>query len=512
MTGTTTATGPLCPVCVKPSDSREGRCAKCGAALKLNSRYELRRLLGRGGQGQTFAAMDLDKGREVAIKELSLAYVRDWKTVNLFRREAQVLKGLKHQAIPNLIDYFEQERSGVTFFYLVQEFIEGRTLAQELEEGTRFSEEEVVGLALELLEVLDYLHGLSPPVIHRDIKPSNIMRDREGKLHLIDFGLVRDKSLPEGGSTMAVGTAGYAPLEQFAGYALPATDIYGLGATLVALLARKEASELIRPGDARLVFRSHVTISDWLAAILERMLEPDYKARYASAREVGRALKKPAVAPEEPRHEEPREPPQQKRGRMKGQLDLGTRENRELRKQAERERKQGRQKRGGRGGRGKGRDRKIQAPPPKPRRSWAKRGLMMGGLPAVILFLALFITPVCPYVAGVTMGFHKPVMEALNRCAEARELLGGDITVKPLGGGGCGRAQCGSGGGRANWSYPVSGSRGSGTYRFLAIDNSKGWRLVRGLLEIDGRKIDVVQCGKRSEASGGPVWPGGRAR
>ena len=281
---------PLCPICAEAVPAADDRCPRCQAGTRLHGRYVLERLLGSGGQGRTFAARDLQRDATVAVKELSLARVRDWKSVELFRREATVLAGLDHPGVPRLVESFEEERAGITFFYLVQELVPGESVAVALERGARWNEDQVRALADGVLEILEYLHGQSPPVIHRDIKPSNILQRPDGGITLVDFGLVRDVARPEGGSTMSAGTPGYAPPEQYAGRAVPATDLYALGATLVALLARRDPVDLLSPRTQRLAFRDHVTIGDDLARIVERLLEPDPTRRYETAAAVRRDL------------------------------------------------------------------------------------------------------------------------------------------------------------------------------------------------------------------------------
>ena len=288
--GTAEVEAPLCPVCAEAVPDALERCPRCQAGLRLHGRYLLRSLIGRGGQGRTFAAHDLERGRAVAVKELSLAHVRDWKSVELFRREATVLAGLDHPGVPRLVEYFEEERAGITFFYLVQELAPGESLAAALKHGERWSEVEARVLANQVLDILEYLHGQSPPVIHRDLKPSNILVRPDGAVTLIDFGLVRDVARPEGGSTMSAGTPGYAPLEQFSGRAVPATDLYALGATLVALLARREPVDLLSPRTQRLEYRDHVTVGEDLRRVLDRLLEPDPLRRYQTAAEVRQDL------------------------------------------------------------------------------------------------------------------------------------------------------------------------------------------------------------------------------
>jgi len=233
----------------------------------------------------------------VAIKILSLARVRDWKNVELFRRSAQVLAGLSHPAIPKLLEYFEETRAGFALYALVHELIEGETLAEVQKKGERFDEAAIRALAKELLSALGYLHGLQPPVIHRDLKPSNLMRRRDGRLVVIDFDLVRDVLRPDGGSTMSAGTPGYTPIEQYAGDATPATDLYAMGVTLLVLLSRQSPLQLRRSGEQRLDVRGHSRVSDQLTHVLEKLVEPEPGDRYQSAAEVLAALEAPKPKP-----------------------------------------------------------------------------------------------------------------------------------------------------------------------------------------------------------------------
>ncbi|MBI5486737.1 MAG: protein kinase [Deltaproteobacteria bacterium] len=290
----------LCPACGAELPAGAERCGGCGSEPLLRERYSMERFLGSGGQGRTYAGRDRQNGEQVAVKELSVARSRDWKMIELFRRSAEVVAKLEHPGIPQLVDYFEVERSGVTFYYLVQEFIDGESFAAQLAQGRRFDEAEAREIAREALGILRYLHGRTPPVVHRDVKPSNLMRRRDGRLVLIDFDLVRQHARPAGGSTLAIGTPGFAPLEQYVGEATPATDLYALGATLVALLSRKEPATLLDGRTARLAFRPHVNVGDSLAAILERLLEPDVRRRYATAEAVLADLEAEVVAPPRP--------------------------------------------------------------------------------------------------------------------------------------------------------------------------------------------------------------------
>src|SRR5690606_33941626 len=147
-------------------------------------------------------------------------------------REAEVLSGLRHPGIPRYRDYFASEESGD--YFLVMDRVEGRTLSKELGKPGSFDETRLRALMLGLLDILEYLHGRSPPVIHRDIKPANVIVDEQGRAHLVDFGGVRVATRLDGGSTV-VGTFGYMAPEQLHGDAGPAVDLYALGATIVAL-------------------------------------------------------------------------------------------------------------------------------------------------------------------------------------------------------------------------------------------------------------------------------------
>ena len=166
--------------------------------------------------------------------------------------------------------------------YLVLERLPGQNLQQSMKAGWRPTQQEVKRLAIQALEALVHLHQLAPPLIHRDIKPSNLIW-HEQQLYLIDFGAVQDMLRPEGSSTI-VGTFGYMAPEQFSGRAVPASDLYGLGATLVHLLSGKSPGEMPQQ-ELRLDFRPYVTCVERFAQWLERMLEPMMEYRFQSAQQ-----------------------------------------------------------------------------------------------------------------------------------------------------------------------------------------------------------------------------------
>ena len=239
-----------------------------------SGRYAVTKRLGGGGQGETLEAVDKRDGRLVAIKRFRIKGAESWKDVELAEREARVLSGLDHPSLPRYIEHFEESGS----LYLVMEKIEGNTL-REFARIQGFDQHAVVRLLNDVADVLEYLHRRSPPLIHRDIKPTNIIRRPDGAFVLVDFGSVRDCLKPEGGSTV-VGTFGYMAPEQFQGRALPATDIYGLGATALALLTSTEPEKLPHQGLAIDVERALGSrVDPRLVRVLQAMLVPDPDAR-----------------------------------------------------------------------------------------------------------------------------------------------------------------------------------------------------------------------------------------
>lgn len=251
----------------------------------IQERYRIQEILGQGGIGITYKAVDEQIQQPVAIKVLSLQQTKDWKIIELFEREARVLQNLNHPAIPKYLDYFQIDTPEDLYFYLVQELAEGQSLAELIENGWRPSETEVRSVAQQILKILTYLHQLNPPVIHRDIKPPNIIRQSDERVFLVDFGAVTNTyyQTMTAGSTV-VGTYGYMAPEQFRGQAKLATDLYGLGATLLFLLTHTSPADLPEKR-LKIDFRSAVNISEDLADWLEKMLEPAAEDRFASAKE-----------------------------------------------------------------------------------------------------------------------------------------------------------------------------------------------------------------------------------
>jgi len=259
---------------------------------RLNGQYEIVREIGRGGQAVTFLATDAD-GRELALKQLSLRGADSWKAVELFEREAQVLRNLSHDAIPAYVDSFHIENEAGTSFYLAQELVEGETL-QSMWDRDEFApvltQRQTLRLIREVAEILVYLHSLNPPVVHRDIKPANLFRRPDGSFALVDFGAVQALVPGTMGGSTFVGTSGYMAPEQLMGRACPASDIFALGATAVHMLSG------FHPGDLpvrrmRMDFDGVLSASDAVTALLERMVDPDVGTRFSSAEDLLRAVR-----------------------------------------------------------------------------------------------------------------------------------------------------------------------------------------------------------------------------
>jgi len=205
----------------------------------LSGRYRIVKLIGEGGFGAVYQAHDerFQATRVVAIKEMSdvnLSASEREEALEDFRREANLLVQLNHPNLPQVSDFFEEGSKA----YLVMEFIEGKTLEQVLDDAQGpLDEDLVMGWALQLCSVLQYLHNRKPPVIFRDMKPSNVMVTGDNQLKLIDFGIARIFKASATKDTTLLGSQGYAPLEQYGrSQSDPRSDIYALGATLYHLL------------------------------------------------------------------------------------------------------------------------------------------------------------------------------------------------------------------------------------------------------------------------------------
>ncbi|MBL8055721.1 MAG: serine/threonine-protein kinase [Anaerolineales bacterium] len=263
----------------------------------LQNRYSIIRVLGVGGMGSVYQARDLrfpNATKYVAVKEIiNIAdpSMREM-VVKIFEREANTLASLDHPAIPKIYDYFNQgDRS-----FLVMEYIEGKDLEAYLNDaGGMVAEEHVVEWAIELCDVLSYLHNHKDkdskpdPIIFRDLKPSNLMLDQHGSIRLIDFGIARNYQAGQKGTM--IGTEGYSPPEQYRGEASPAGDIYALGATLHHLLTKQDPR--LEPPfsfSERPVRKANPAVSLEMEAIINTALNYNPADRFASAQAMKEAL------------------------------------------------------------------------------------------------------------------------------------------------------------------------------------------------------------------------------
>lgn len=293
-------------------------CTTCGMPLLLAGRYVPLKLLGKGGFGAAFQARDryTPAMRLCVVKQFQpsgdLSAAQLQVAQSLFEREGQVLEelGNKHPQIPDLLAFFELDGPSLIpskpperFFYLVQEFIDGENLEEEMARRGKFSEAELMEVLTEMLKVLTFVHDSGS--IHRDIKPSNIMRRRDGRLFLLDFGAVKQVTAsaasPSGKASTGIYSMGYAPPEQMRGDVVyPATDLYALGVTCISLLTGKQPNELYDPYSNSWNWRQEATVSDRLAETLDRMLLPTPSQRFQSAQEVLDAVATQPVPPPPP--------------------------------------------------------------------------------------------------------------------------------------------------------------------------------------------------------------------
>ena len=265
----------------------------------LAGRYEITTLLKRGGFGQTYRAKD------ILLPRTPTCVVKQLKPINsdpdsleeakrLFIKEAESLQelGQKHPQIPSLFAYFQEKGE----LYLVEEYIDGRSLAEEFLPGQPLSEEQVVNLLEELLEIVEFVHRHN--VIHRDIKPANLIRrTKDNKLVLLDFGAVKQVTTQVQQLSIAIGTPGYMPSEQANGYPQLSSDVYAVGMIgIQALTGIKPAPQAgggfpKEPTTGELSWREQVQVSPKLADILDKMVRRQPNKRYWSAKEALEAVK-----------------------------------------------------------------------------------------------------------------------------------------------------------------------------------------------------------------------------
>lgn len=284
----------------------------------IAQRYQLQQLLGQRGAGrQTWRVSDRAQESwgqgvwrslqklpwlqvltaptpepQAVIKFLAFNPQMTWDEFKLFEREAQILQQIDHPRIPRYQHSFElapHRNAPYHWFALVQDYIPGQSLQDLLDQGDRFSEADIYGIAAQVLEILSYLHGCSPPILHRDIKPSNLIWGRDRQIYLVDFGAVKTQEPLIGASLTVVGTSGYTPMEQFWGQSSPASDLFALGATLIHLLTGIAPAHLPQR-ELKWQFADKIKINPRLLRWLHRMTAASPEKRFASAQQALAAL------------------------------------------------------------------------------------------------------------------------------------------------------------------------------------------------------------------------------
>ena len=287
----------LNPQCFYPHNSGTASyCQRCGLSLKLHNRYRPQQLIGQGGFGKTYLAVDehLPSTPKCVIKQFFLPNSTPQqfrKATQLFYQEAIRLDQLgKHPQIPQLLAHFSQNQQ----LFLVQEYISGKTLSQELQETGYFNEAQIWQLLQDILPVLQFIH--QQQIIHRDIKPDNLMRrcfnsENKTQIVLIDFGIAKQltqTALLQTGTV--IGTPEYMAPEQSRGKVFRSSDLYSLGATCLYLITGKSPFELYDITRDRWVWRNYLphsfTITQALSQVLNKLVETQISRRYASAEEV----------------------------------------------------------------------------------------------------------------------------------------------------------------------------------------------------------------------------------
>jgi serine/threonine protein kinase len=254
----------------------------------VGSRYKVVRPLGGGGMKLVYLAEDLRlASRSCALAEMVDSFTNpdtQRQAVAGFQREADMLAQLNNEHIPRIFDRFSEQNR----HYLVMEYVDGATLEDALKRaGGKLDEQRVIDIALQVLDTLIYLHGLSPPVVYRDLKPSNVMLTSSGQIKLIDFGIARHFQ-PFSNATM-IGTQGYAPPEQYRGKVETRSDIYALGATMHHALSGRDPA--LEPPFSFPPLRSACPdVAPALATLIDEALSYDVERRPASASDFKRRL------------------------------------------------------------------------------------------------------------------------------------------------------------------------------------------------------------------------------
>lgn len=254
----------------------------------IDGKYKVLSEIGHGGMSVVYLAINEKANKPWAIKEVRKNGVKDFEIVRQsLLVETDLLKKLSHPNLPSIVDIIDYDDN----FLIVMDYIEGNTLEHILKEQGAQKQEYVVDWAIQLCDVLDYLHNCKPPIIYRDMKPSNIMLKSDGQVVLIDFGTAREFKKANVADTTCLGTQGFAAPEQFGGMGQTdaRTDIYCLGATMYYLVTGHNPSE--PPYEMYPIRKWNQNLSSGLESIILKCTQKNPDDRYQSAGELMYALK-----------------------------------------------------------------------------------------------------------------------------------------------------------------------------------------------------------------------------
>lgn len=249
----------------------------------IDGKYKIWNEIGHGGMSNVYLAINEKANKPWAVKEVRKSQNRDFRLLRQsLIMETDLLKKLKHPNLPSIVDVIDSDEN----FLIVMDYIEGNTLERFLNEEGAQPQEKVADWALQLCNVLDYLHTRQPPVIYRDLKPSNVMLKSDGNIVLIDFGTAREFKEENTADTCSLGTRGYAAPEQFGGKGQTdaRTDIYCLGTTMYHLLTGHNPSE--PPYELYPITKWNPGLSIGLERIVQKCVRKDPACRYQTVREL----------------------------------------------------------------------------------------------------------------------------------------------------------------------------------------------------------------------------------